>query len=337
MENSKPPTLHDVAKKAGVSPSTVSRVMHGNPSVKTEVRNKVENALRELNYYKSKTAGSKKKSGGNIIGLIVPDILNPFFPLLIKGIENIAKIQGYSVILCDSENDCEIEEKHIKNLLQKGIDGLIFVPSPGKNAFINDLINEQVDFPLVFLDRKIENEHINFVTSANEEGAYHAVKYLLSLGHRKIVYIAGEKYLSTEKERFNGYKKAIQEESINLNESLILNGHHNWDDSYKEVSRLIESGAPFTAIFASSDIMAFGAKQALEDRNLKIPNDISIIGYDDIPFSSAISLTTVSQPAYEMGKNAMLLLIDLINKRVQTPHHIVLRPSMIIRGSCMKR
>jgi len=335
MKNSKSSTINDIAKRAGVSPATVSRVINYNPSVNQEIRERVEAALQELNYEKSITNSSKKSKGSKIIGLIIPDILNPFFPLLIKGIENIAKIHGYSIILCDSENENEIEEYHVKNLMEKGIEGLLFIPAPGTNSLINDLINE--NFPLVFLDRKIDNENINFVTSANEEGAYQAVKYLISLGHRDIVYIAGAKYLSTERERFNGFKRALNEEKIPLHNDLILSGLHAWEKTYDEVIHLIKSGKHFTALFASSDIMAFGAKQALEDSNIKIPEDVSIIGYDDIPFSSAISLTTVSQPAYEMGKNAMLLLIDLIKNRIQTPHRIVLRPSMIIRESCRKR
>jgi len=194
----------------------------------------------------------------------------------------------------------------------------------------------QEDFPLVFLDRTIENKKTNCVTSANEEGAHQAVKYLLSLGHRDIVYIAGPKYLSTERERYRGFRKGLQEEGVTHRGELVVQGEHDWNTTYGGITRLIDSGKIFTAIFASSDIMAFGAKQALEDRGFSIPDDVSIIGYDDIPFSSAISLTTISQPTYEMGRNAMHLLIDLMKKRVHSPNHIVLRPSIVIRKSCKK-
>jgi LacI family transcriptional regulator len=335
MENEKPATLQDIALKTGVSPTTVSRVVNNNPSVKPDVRLRVEEAIREMKYERGKTASSKKSRLSNTVGLIVPDILNPFFPLLIKGIENVARIQGFSIILCDSENDCDEESTHVQTLLEKGIDGLIFIPAPGKNALVEDLI--EGNFPLVFLDRKVDRDRINFVTSANEEGAYTAVKYLITLGHREIVFIGGQEYLSTQKERFAGYRRALEEENIPLDDALILPGQHSWEKSYGAVSGLIGSGKRFSAIFATSDMMAFGAKQAVQDANMKIPGDVSIIGFDDIPFSSAISLTTVSQPAFEMGKNAMLLLIDLINRRVQTPHHIVLRTSMVIRESCGKR
>lgn len=335
METLKPPTQQNVAKKAGVSTSTVSRVLNNNPAVDPQIRDRVREVLEELNYKRIKNKYGRKVKGTFIIGLIIPDILNPFFPLLIKGIENIAKIHGYSIILCDSENEVEIEKKHVKNLLNRGIEGLIFIPTSEFNDYINDLICD--NFPLVFLDRKVDHEKINVVTSANEEGAYQAVKYLIRLGHRDIIYIAGPRYLSTEKARFSGFEKAMIEENLLVNKNLILQGDHSWDKAFSEVIRLIKMKVSFTAIFATSDIMAFGAKQALELHDLKIPDDISIIGYDDLPFSSAISLTTVAQPAYEMGKNAMLLIIDLIKERILPPYEIVLRPSMIIRNSCKKR
>ncbi len=335
MDTQKSITIHDVARKAGVSISTVSRVINENPSVKQNTRDRVHKALEELHYRRKRISTRKKAVAAKIIGLIIPDILNPFFTVLIKGIENAAKIQGYSIILCDSENDADIEARHIENLLKNGIEGLVFIPAPGRNSLIYALMAD--DFPLVFLDRKIDNDRINYVVSANEEGAYHAVKYLLSLGHIDIMYIAGDRQLSTEIERFNGYRRAIEEAGIPLNSELLVNGEYSWKKAYEEVHSLIDAGARFTSIFASSDIMAFGAKQAIEDMGKKIPEDISIIGFDDIPFSSAISLTTVSQPAYEMGKNAMLLLIDLMKGRISSPQRIILRPSMIIRGTCVKR
>jgi DNA-binding LacI/PurR family transcriptional regulator len=334
MDTGKNPTIHDIAAQAGVSPATVSRVLNNNPSVQPEIQQRVRSIADKLHYAKPRSPGQKGQKKSTIIGLIIPDVLNPFFPLLIKGIENIAKIQGFSIIFCDSENDSETEEKHVRNLLEEGIDGLIFIPAPGTNHLIQELIQE--DFPMVFLDRTASHGNTNFVTCANKEGAHQAAKYLYSLGHRNIVYISGPRYLSTENERFEGFKNALEEEGVQLQKELILHGEHSWSTTYREVHALLNRNKQFSAVFASSDIMAFGAKQAFEDSGLQIPDDVSIIGYDDIPFSSAISLTTISQPAFEMGRNAMHLLIDLIKKRVQTPHHIVLRPSIIIRKSCQK-
>jgi LacI family transcriptional regulator len=334
MDSVKNPTIHDIAEEAGVSPATVSRVLNNNPNVQADIQERVREIAERLGYEKSKPATPRSQRKSSIIGLIIPDVLNPFFPLLIKGIENIAKIQGFSIIFCDSENDIEMEEKHVKTLMEEGIEGLIFIPAPGTNHLVDELIRQ--DFPMVFLDRRSKHDSSNFVTCANKEGAHQAAKYLYSLGHRNIVYISGPRYLSTEMERFEGFKTALEEEGVHLQEEFIVHGEHNWSTAYEEVNNLLDRSMTFTAVFASSDIMAFGAKQAFEDRGLQIPDKISIIGYDDIPFSSAISLTTISQPAFEMGRNAMHLLIDLIKKRIHPPQHIVLRPSIIIRKSCQK-
>ncbi|MEW5815056.1 MAG: LacI family DNA-binding transcriptional regulator [Spirochaetota bacterium] len=328
------PTIYDVAKRAGVSVSTVSRVMNNDPLVSDATIKNVESAIRILNYKRVRAANTKI-TGMKLIALVLPDILNPFYAILIKGIEDIAKIQGYNIILCDYGFDSESENALIMTLLENKIKGIIYIPSSVDNSLIDKLIEE--DFSLVFLDRKIEKAGICYVTSANEEGAYQAVRYLLKLGHREIVFIAGSQQLSTSTARFNGYKKALSENRITINENLVLHGDFNLDKTYNEVSRFIKKGISFTAIFAASDIMAFGAKKALEENNLKIPDEVSLVGYDDVPFSTVISLTTVSQPGYEIGRSAMLLLIDLINKRVKPPQQIVLRPSLILRESCKKR
>ena len=173
--------------------------------------------------------------------------------------------------------------------------------------------------------------------SDNEEGAYQAVKYLLKLGHRCIVNLTGPPELSTEKARIAGYKRALDESEIECQEDLFVCGNYSLEGAYRAIDDLLRKNVNFSAIFATNDMMAFGAKQALEEHNKHIPNDVSLVGYDDILFSSIISLTTVSQPAYEMGRNALLLLLDLINERIATPQRIVLRPSMVIRGSCQRR
>ena len=335
MEIGKSPTIHDVAQLAGVSLSTVSRVLNDYDSVNPQTRERVEAAIKELHYEKSKAAdpvksGREKKT----IGLIVPNILNPFFPLLIKGIEQVAKIHGYHLILCDSENDVTIEQQHIDNLSERGVTGVILIPS-SETTHVENLIESEL--PFVFLDRFLDIEGASYVVSDNEEGAYQAIKYLLKLGHRKIVYLAGPQDLSTEKARFKGYKRALEEEGIECCNELFREGHYALEDAYGEVNELLRQKTKFSAIFAANDMMAFGAKQALKEHGLKVPEDISLVGYDDIRFSSIIALTTVAQPTYEMGRNAMVLLLDLIEGRVSTPQQIVLRPSMMIRESCQRR
>ena len=334
METGKSPTIHDVAQLAGVSLSTVSRVLNDYDSVNSQTRERVEAAIKESGYEKSKPEPAKPAQEKKTVGLIIPNILNPFFPLLIKGIEQVSKIHGYHLILCDSENDVSIEEQHIDNLYERGVTGIILIPS-SETTHVENLIKSKL--PFVFLDRYLDMEGASSVVSDNEEGAYQAVKYLLKLGHRRIVHLTGPRDLSTEKARMKGSQRALAEENLTCTEDLCIEGNYDLEDAYHHIKNLLQKDVSFTAIFAANDMMAFGAEQALKEHGLKIPEDVSLVGYDDIRFSSIIALTTVAQPTYEMGRNAMVLLLDLIEGRVSTPQQIVLRPSMMIRESCRRR
>lgn len=335
MEGRKAPTIHDVARQAGVSLSTVSRVLNDPDSVSPPTREKVEIAITDLNYEKLRSDNLKPSQESRMVGLIIPDLLNPFFPLLIKGIEQVSKIHDYSLILCDSEDEATIEQQHLSTLLKRGVDGIILIPCSPTTSL--EKFVRQGFPPVVFLDRYLQLENASYVTSDNEEGAYQAVKYLLKLGHQRIVILSGPADLSTEAARLQGVQKALAEENLVCNDELCVVGNYHTDDAYRAVFNVLEKQTDFTAIFATNDMMAFGAQKALEEHGFRVPDDISLVGYDDVLFSSILSLTSVAQPTYEMGRNAMVLLLDLINERVTTPQHIVLRPSMVIRGSCKRR
>jgi LacI family transcriptional regulator len=332
--SSKSPTIHDVAKRAGVSLSTVSRVLNDSESVNPQTREKVEAAIKELHYEKSKPESAKSVKKSRIVGLIIPDLLNPFFPLLIHGIDQVSKIHNYSLMLCDSEDSAELEHQHISTLCERGVAGIILIPT-SEATYPEQLLKKEC--PFVFLDRFIEVDGASYVTSDNEEGAYQATKYLLKLGHRRIMILTGPPDLSTEQARLRGVQQALGEEGIRYDDELCVMGNYHTEEGYQVVRSMLQKGRDFTAIFAMNDMMAFGAKKALEEQGIRIPDEISLVGYDDILFSSIISLTSVSQPTYEMGRNAMVLLLDLIHGRITPPQHIVLRPSMVIRGSCKRR
>ncbi|MCG8572564.1 MAG: LacI family transcriptional regulator [Spirochaetes bacterium] len=327
-------TIYDVAKLAGVSPSTVTRALNNNVSVNEKSKEKVLQAAKELGYSKTNRT-IKKDNVLKTIGLIVPDISNPFFPILIKGIEKVAKVHGYHIIVCDSENDLEIEKKHLQDFLDKDVSGIICTPVPGTNPFFSELIEDK--FPLVILDRTIPVKGINFVTSDNREGLYQATKYLLDLGHKNILYIGGSRDAYPENDRFFGFKRAMDEVKNPIQNKLVIYCNYDWDKAYHEIRKFLSDKIPFTAVLATNDMMAYGVKKALEENNLRVPQDISIIGYDDIPFSSLIGLTTIAQPGYEMGRNAMILLIDLINGRMDKPQEIILNANIVIRESCKRR
>jgi DNA-binding LacI/PurR family transcriptional regulator len=188
----------------------------------------------------------------------------------------------------------------------------------------------------VFLDRALEREDICTVASDNVEGAYQATTYLLNLGHRDIVYISHSPHLSTSVARFEGFRKGLDEFGLKVNKDLFLMGDTTFEKGFQEVQRLLKSRKKFTAVFSSNDMMAFGAWEAAKEAGLKVPQDLSIIGYDEIPFSSYLSLTTIAQPSVEIGRNALSLVVDLVEGKRVAPQAILLRDSLIIRKSCMK-
>lgn len=332
----KSPTLQDIAERAGVSVSTVSRVLNGSSSVQTSTRTVVERILRTSGYQRRTTSVRKRYMAGTV-GLIVPDIANPYFTLLIKGTENTLKLFQMNVVLADSGNDPELQERAIDNLVQSGVSGLLVVPARASEVTIVNELAQQ-SFPVVFVDRLPKQAHdLSSVTADNKTGSYHAARYLTSLGHRDILYLGGVTDSSTEVARKEGFHQAIAEQDLNVDHLVHAIGNYGWESARREVSHLIEKGAKFSAVFATNDIMALGAMQALQEHKLKVPDDVSVIGYDDIPFSQIVSLTTVAQHPHEMAARAARLLVDIIEKRVNAPQTHVLMPSLIIRASCRRR
>jgi LacI family transcriptional regulator len=329
-------TMQDVARLAGLSVSTVSRVLRNDGSVEPDNQARVRKAIEESGYRVKPAAARRDDADHRLVALILPDITNPFYASIVKGVERVARTHDFGVVVYDSEEDVEVENRNLASVIKQGTRGLIYVSCVVEpNELVAGLIESQ--FPIVFLDRIAEEKNTNVVFTDNIEGAYQAVKYLLKLGHRLIVYVAGTKTSSTERDRYLGYCQALQDEGIAVDKRLIVNGDYNLDVAYEGVNQLLARGIEFTAVFSSNDLMAFGVKQALEESGRKVPDDVSIVGYDDISLSHTISLTVISQPIVEMGKSAMTLLLDLIHNRVAPPQRIVHRPSLIIRSSCKRR
>ena len=327
-------TMQDVARECGVSISTVSRVIRNRQSVDPNIRAKVRKAIRSLGYvggYNERRTTDDPVS----IALVVPNVANPFYGTLIAGIERATRTRGYALILRDSEESFEVETRNLEFIRRTHAKGVIFVScSVEPSAVLEELVRER--FPVVLLDRIPKIEGANIVTGDNVEGAYQAVKYLLRLGHRRIAYITGTRSSSTEHDRFVGYRKALESEDVPFDEGLVVNGEYNLERAYEAISTLCGESLCFTAIFSTNDLMAFGAKQALEDHGFRVPEDVSIVGYDDINFAHTIALTVVSQPVLDMARSATTLLFDLIEGRHEEPQRIVHRPSLVIRNSCQR-
>lgn len=329
--NDKKITLAYIAKKANVSVATVSRVLNGNGSVDEKIKNKINKIINSDGYNIKKTIKNKQ-----IISVIIPDITNPFFANIIEGIENTANLYGYHIILSQYKENKDILNKYFRDITKIGVSGYIIVSSTGSSEYFNEILTK-VSVPIIFLDRKVDIENINYVGSDNEIGAYNATKYLIDLGHKNIIYMAGPQDISTENERFSGFIKALNDNNIDFNYSKYKKvANFNFEESYIQMKDIIKSKLDYTAIFSACDVMCFGIKKATEEYGISIPNDISLIGYDNIPFSSMIGLTTVSSQAYEMGKNAVLSVLNIISERITDNINIVLQPNIVIRNSCKK-
>ncbi len=333
MKRKNSPNIIDVAQKAGVSPATVSRVIGNTKLVKAETVDRVNDAIHKLHYSKSRSAGRSRNQ--KMVTVVVPDIQDPFFHTLLKGISDIARVHRYSIVLCNSDNSKTIEKENLELAVEQNIDGIIIIPSNKNVELIDRFIQSKID--VVFLDRIIDRDDICYVISDDEEGAYQAVKYLLHLGHRDILYVGGDSQLSTEKNRLKGFKKALMEFGIPIKAELIRECSFSSETIYRQTQNIIKSNPDYSAVFSASDLIGFGVIKALEDLGKSVPGDISVMGYGDMPFSNYISLTTVSSPAYEMGKNAMLLLMDLIEGRRVAVDKVILRPSLIFRSSCKQK
>lgn len=324
------PTIKDVAAKARVSVSTVSRVLNKNDSVQESIRSRVDSAIRDLGYRRIR-AGSEKRLALDLVALLANTIDNPFFLPLFQGIESTARLHGLNMLFVSNDNDEAIDQENVDRLQQAGVKGIIQI-GVKQAPKLRELIRQ--GFPVVLLDHRDGDEEVSFIDSSNELGAYHATTYLIKLGHRRIAFVHGPEGIATSVRRFRGYRRALEENGLELDEDLVCFGNFEYATAKRAMSEFLDRGADFSAVFSSNDQMAFGVLSALNDHGVDVPGRVSVVGYDDIPLAEAMSLTTVAQPIYDMGRNAVLLLLDLLSGRVQHPAKIVLQSHLVIRGSC---
>jgi len=330
-------TIKEIAKKAGVSVGTVSKVLNYNKTVSEINRKKVIKTIKELNYTPSRIARSLSKGKTKNIGFIIPDISNPFFPELVRGASDVLIPEGYYVFLCSSDNNPEKEDFYIRDLISMWVDGIIIAPSDTENRDIS-IFNEIIS-PFVVVDREIKELKKDLVIINNKKGSYGAVKHLIGNGHKKIAILEGPKYTITAQNRYEGWKKAMEE--INqFKEGLVFWGSFSIDSGYETMNEVFNRLGMVDAIFACNDLIALGAIQAIEEKGYKIPDVISIVGFDDIYLSKFLkpSLTTVRQPIYEIGKTAANILLDRIDgSKDFVPKKIVVEGSLIVRDSVSRR
>ncbi len=335
-KENKSPTMKDVAKLAGVSISTVSHVINKTRYVEPETREKVYQAIKTLGYRPNILASSLRKRVTNTIGLIISNITNLFYPEVVRGVEDYLAKYNYNLILCNSDENVEKEKNYIEVLFSRRVDGLIITPSKSSETRENlDLFREK-NIPIVLVDRKIEGLEEDVVLADNMEGTYEAISYLISLGHKKIGIITGPLDTTTGCERLEGYLKALEDKGLKKDDNLIYEGDFKEEGGYKGVEALLNISNPPTAIFTSNNLMALGALKKVTELGLKIPQDLSLISFDDMDWFPYFSppLTAVYQPAYELGETAVKLLFERLKRGRKKRKEVRLPTKLIIRESC---
>lgn len=325
------PTSHDVAKKAGVSIATVSRVLNDSPLVTESARRQVLRAVKELNYQPNRAAQRLRAGRSHVIGLIISDIQNPFFTSVVRGIEDLAYQHGYSLILCNSDEDIQKEQLYIEILSSERVAGVIIVPT-GINCCA-PLLNLRM--PVVVMDRVLAGFDTDTVVVENVAGAFAATKYLIELGHQRIGLVGAPPGISVGIERQLGYEKALGDSGIATDEALIRAGNFKETGGYQATRELLDLKPRPTALFVANNLMTLGALVAIRESGLKIPEDISIIGFDDMPWANLLQppLTAIAQPTYELGHHAAQLLLERLKDRTRPVTHERLATRLVVRGS----
>lgn len=337
-------SIKDIAKQANVSTATVSLVLNKKQSsfISKATRQRILELAKELNYRPNVLARGLVKKKTNTIGVVIPDVIYPFFTEVIHGIETLANESDHKVILCYSGSKQEKEAEYVNMLLEQRVEGIIIAPlADNRNIKIFKRLIQD-GFPLVFVDRYLDEVNGSYVVTDNAKGAYKAVRHLVKLGHKRILLLTTGTKISTVQSYLEGYKKALAKDNLSYRESLIKRceeteaGENRLFLGYNIMKSFLLRKPHFTAIFATDDNFAVGAIKAVKEKELRVPEDIAVVGFDDLPFSSFVDppLTSVMQQKYEMGEKAVKTLIEIVKKDDVQLRKILLEPKLVIRQSC---
>ncbi|MFB0506385.1 MAG: LacI family DNA-binding transcriptional regulator [Thermodesulfobacteriota bacterium] len=332
-------TIKDIAKLVGVSHTTVHRALNDKPRISQSTKDRIISIARELNYQPNVLAQSLVLGRTKTLGLVITTIVNPLYPELAKGIEDAARFLGYNIILCCTNFDISLEKQYIDMLRSRGVDGIIFTSAHIHDPNITRLVKDQ--FPLILVNRRVYGDplmdRIDYVVAENAKGGFLAVEHLIKMGHKMIGVISGPPDSSAAVERLEGARKAFIEYGLNPAELLVLEGDFLKPSGYEAARKFLSLRDAPSAIFSVNDYMALGALEGILDSGFRIPEDIALVGFNDIEFTSlkAIELTTIGQKKYEMGSIAVHTLIDKIEGRDgDKVRQITLEPELIVRRSC---
>lgn len=327
------PTIQEVAEKAGVSSTTVSHVVNNTRYVSPEARARVEAAMDELGYRPNALARSLRRGQTHTLGLILPDSANPFFAEIGRAVEDAAFELGYSVILCNTEGDLDKEQLYMDVLSKKQVDGIIFVAAGDRTDSLRDLLRRKMS--VVVVDRDLTGIEVDAVLIDNQQGGYLATQHLIELGHRRIACISGPSNVTPSAERVIGYRNAMREAGLIVDEDLIRCGDFHAESGRSVAHGLLNRSSVPTALFVCNDMMAMGALRAAAEMGQRVPATLAVVGFDDIDLASYTTprLTTVAQPKVDMGRRAVQLLIERLADKSLAPRKEILLPHLIVRDS----
>ena len=327
-------TIRRVADRAGVSIATVSRAFGDPTRVSDELRVRVHEAARSLNYRASRAARALRVGTSQTVGVVIPDLQNPFFTGVVRGIDLVLQAAGYTLLLSNADEDAARERNILETFQAEGVAGIIFVPISDGRGRYGDMPSPPVH--TVAVDRLPLNLHADLVTVDNIEGTRIGVAHLLALGHRQVALLSGPSRHSTAIEREEGYRQAIRAAGVPLRADLVYRGDFRDGGGYDGMKALLALRRRPTAVFVANNLMTLGALRALHEAAIRIPDEIALVGFDDMPWAPSLNppLTAVSQPSQEIGSAAADLLLDRIARPDRAVRHVILRTQLVVRASC---
>lgn len=328
-------TIKEVAQYAGVSRATVSRVLNNHAYVADDVRARVQQAMDALGYQPNRAARRLRAHSSDIMGLIIPDIQNSLFQALVRGVEDAAYANRLNVVLCNTDDNPDKQTAYLRVMQAERAAGVVVIPTRANDGAVLAPVRE-AGIPIVLVDREVVNFEADIVKVDNVRGAYIATSHLLRLGYQRIGIIAGTQSLSPGRERLRGCYEAFEERGVWVDPALIKPGNFRLDSGYEATREFMSMAEPPDAIFAANSLMSLGSLRALHELGIRIPEQVALIGFDDMPWAGDLNppLTAVAQPGYELGQQAVQLLLRRVERPELPFYKVILQPRLVVRRSC---
>ncbi len=323
-------TIREVARHAGVAPITVSRVVNKSGYVSKDIRERVERSIAALDYIPNALGPSLRSKKTHIFALILSDITNPFWTTVARGVEDACNAHGYYVVLCNTDESQTKQDQYVSVMLRKQVDGFLLVPAQDTNETIRAI--QKQDIPIVVLDRTVSDVEVDIVRCDSEEGAYQLTRHLLQQGHRDIAVVSGPKEISTARDRVAGYRRAMEESGLPVDERNIHWGTFGHNAGYDATKEILTTTPRPTALLAGNNFIAIGAMHALTEAEVRVPQDMALVSFDEFPPGLTIEpfFTSVVQPAYQMGYRATELLLSRVQGQTSEPFQEIILPVEIV-------